>query len=1004
MFSVKSRPRLLIAALLALLPFVFFYPAVCGQVLLAPSDGWHQNFGVRVLAGRMIAQGMLPLWNPYIFAGTPLLASVYPGAFYPPNWLFAVLPPGPAMNLVVITTFHVALAGAYLFARRTGRSRGGALVAGLVFAFGGFMVAHVSHTSRIAAAAWLPWVLLAVENLYVNARWRWVSLGALFVALQFLAGEPQMLVLTALTGGAYAAFRFFGIKPRAGKVAQASGLWPLPSAPGHKPEACATSRTRFAVYCAAFALAGALVACVQLLPARELHAASGRAVSTYEYFSDFALPPAQLFALVFPYFFGGAAAAPYHTTPLASSFWGPWEYNLATGYVGLTGLLLALFAVFAARRGAFTARDSAARDGVTRSDAGVIFWACVAVVALLFALGPALPFDLNRLLFYVPGLNVFRGHYRHLLEFNFAVAVLAGRGVDALGGAARAKAGARRLAASTLLVAALVTLTAAVYLTAARGWAGAKAAVAPSLTLRDAEAWVPLLMFSAAAGAVWLHARRAGAATLALLVAIVFIDLCSFGEFYVWRGVSIEMMKLVADPPAVAFTKSRERDPASYRVVSHALDPVGDREGKLNQVNLTILRGVQSVNGFDALRLERLAEISGSQTEAGLILDGAVFGEAHRGLDLLNVKYLLREPSAVVEPHRALVHDGVSFGAMGVARSFTPGSRLALSIKPAAATEIALVTALSDGGRVKDGTPVLKIKLRTADGRVIERELLAGRDTAEWSYDRPEFKAIAPHRRARVAESYPLGPEAKGVQGHHYLARLAFESAEIVGVECEYLPAEAGLLVARASLYDARSAVSTQLDLADIAPERWRKLGDFDGVELYENLRQLPRAWLVSRVEARPSAEVLRAVREGRLPDGGGFDPRTTALLEVEDFGSRAVTLPPTGAVTNSTVKVTRYEPHRIELETDNPQPAFLVLSEVYFRGWDATVDGRKSPVYRANYALRGLAVPGGKHRVEFSYRAPSLKTGAVYAGIGLLVLLAGAVVSRVKLNFKSEI
>ncbi len=785
MLLLTARPRLFIAALLTILPLIFFYPAIFGQVLLAPGDGWNQNFGVRVLIGQMLAHGTLPLWNPLIFAGTPLLASVYPGAFYPPNWLFAILSPGVAMNLVVITTFHLALIGAYLFARRTGMTRVGALVTGLIFAFGGFMISHLGHTSRIAAAAWLPWVLLAIEELSVRVRWRWVVFGACFVTLQFLAGEPQMLVLTALICGPYALL-----------CGVLLGEW--------------RKRLHFAGYAAALVVGGALLAAVQLLPARELHAQSGRAIATYQYFSDFALPPPQLFALIFPYFFGGAVAGPYHTLPLPSSFWGQWQYYLATGYASLMGLLLAIYAMLRSRR-----------------NPKLIFWGCVAVLGVLLALGPALPFDLNRLLFYVPGLNIFRGHYRHLLEFNFAVAVLAGWGADQLAG--WTKTDRWRLLVSTAVLVALVAVTAAVYIFYARQWAGAKAAIAPSLTLANAEAWVPLLMLGAAIAAVWWHARQANHTTAAFVVLVLFADLCSFGHFFGWR-LKAEKLRLLSDPPAVAFIKARERDAASFRIVTYALDPfapTGDRYEALNYPNLSIVRGLQSVNGYDALRLERLAAISGAQTEAGVILDSTVFSPQHVGFDLLNVKYLLAEPSEA------------------------------------------------------------------------------------------------------------------------------------------------------------------------IAPQRWHKLASFDGIDVYENLRPMPRAWLVGQVVTQPQTEVLRTIREGRLSDGAPFNPTTTALLETEDFGGREIALPPLGTITQPDVQVTRYEPHRIELETNNPQAALLVLSEVYYRGWDARIDGQKASVYRANYVLRGLAVPGGKHRIEFVYRAPSLRTGAIYAGLGCLFLLAGAIIAQ---------
>jgi hypothetical protein len=165
--------------------------------------------------------------------------------------------------------------------------------------------------------------------------------------------------------------------------------------------------------------------------------------------------------------------------------------------------------------------------------------------------------------------------------------------------------------------------------------------------------------------------------------------------------------------------------------------------------------------------------------------------------------------------------------------------------------------------------------------------------------------------------------EAGGFAAHRYLARLAFERAEVERVEFNYLRPDASLQVVRASLYDASSGASTPLDDVPLEPERWRRLERFGQVELYENLKLMPRAWFVRRLEVRPGMEVLRAIKEGRLDEHTPFDPAQTALLEAEDFGGRAVTLPPVGDVAGAQVEVTRYEPQRIELETRNPQPGF---------------------------------------------------------------------------------
>src|SRR4029434_3218448 len=162
---------------------------------------------MRVLLGRMLAQGFWPLWNPYTFAGMPLLAAIQPGVLYPTNWLFAVLTPGAAMNVVVILIYHTSLIGAYCYARSLGVARLGSLITGMAFAFGGFMIGHLEQTNFVAAAAWLPWTVLVVEKLYRSGNWReswrWVAVGSVVIALQVFAGLPQATWQIAVVSVAY---------------------------------------------------------------------------------------------------------------------------------------------------------------------------------------------------------------------------------------------------------------------------------------------------------------------------------------------------------------------------------------------------------------------------------------------------------------------------------------------------------------------------------------------------------------------------------------------------------------------------------------------------------------------------------------------------------------------------------------------------------------------------------------------------------------------------------
>ena len=946
--TLSISPRLLTALILITIPLLFFYPALLGQVVLMPGDGWVQNFGVRVLAGNMLASGQLPLWNPYIFAGMPLLASVYPGVLYPLNWLFAILPPVAAMNTVVILTYELAIIGSYFYARKIGSSRTGALIGASLFTLGGFMIVHLGHTSRIAAAAWLPWVLLALEHLYRNARWRWVMWGAVFLGLQFVAGEPQMTFNTALVCGVYVLFCLLLRRESAHRI-------------------------RFLTHGFVMAVCGALFSLALYLPARELQQQGARAQLDYNYFAAFSLPPQQLLAFIFPYFFGGGGIAPYLQAPWGNSFWGETSVSVSAGYTGLLGLMLALIAICRFRRNAL-----------------ICFWAVVAMLSLLLALGDYLPFGLNQLLYRVPVYNLFRGSYRHLLEYTFAVATLAGLGVTEI---ARLEWKTRKLIV-TVISALMGTVVGAIAILYCF-WLDRFPAAGPRLKefgqLSNPEAFVPILCFVAGAICLWLYARQPTLTTKALLIFIAIVDVATFGWFFEWHNAKSDLITRLPDAATVKFIKSKESDLHAFRIVSQGALPFSYNYEALNFPNNSILRGLQSVNGYDVLQLERFKEIAGEMTAEGKVQDRSAFGLAHRGLDLLNVKYFLRERNGASIAGREVSYEGIQFAETPINLKLARSDHFEAGVKAAPATEIAIISALANSADLADNTPLLKIKLHTTDQKIIARELLVGRDSSEWAHDRPDVKAGAKHRRATVIESYP----AETFEGHRYLARIKFDRAEIERIEIDFVAPNAEIIIARAALHDAVSGVSTQFDSEELAPDRWRKLETFGNVEVYENLRLLPRVWLAKRIEVKPRNEVVQIIKTGAFSDGTSFDPQETALLELEDFGGRQFSPPPTGALDQAQVKITQYTAQRIRIETENPAPSFLVLSEMYYRGWDARIDGAKAPVYRVNHALRGLSLPAGKHQIEFVYCAPSLRTGVVYSIIGILLLSIGAVVIR---------
>ena len=163
--------------------------------------------------------------------------------------------------------------------------------------------------------------------------------------------------------------------------------------------------------------------------------------------------------------------------------------------------------------------------------------------------------------------------------------------------------------------------------------------------------------------------------------------------------------------------------------------------------------------------------------------------------------------------------------------------------------------------------------------------------------------------------------------------------------------------------------------------DRWRLLDTFGEVQLYENLRVQPRAWFVERALSLREAETIQAIRTGTLPDGTPFDVTRVALL------ARQKTFPTMHSP--ATVKAIETTPLALSFVTRSTEDGLLVLSEVYYRGWEAHVDSVRVPIERANYALRAVVVPAGEHRVSFRYRPASFYRGLALSLLGVALLLA---------------
>jgi hypothetical protein len=270
---------------------------------------------------------------------------------------------------------------------------------------------------------------------------------------------------------------------------------------------------------------------------------------------------------------------------------------------------------------------------------------------------------------------------------------------------------------------------------------------------------------------------------------------------------------------------------------------------------------------------------------------------------------------------------------------------------------------------------VAKIEVTTTEGTILSFPVAAGEHVSEWSATRVAVR----HRLAAVFEGVTVGT----TRGHWYLARIALKGRHQAR-SIKIIAGAGSLVVNRLSIRDAQTETTHPIATRIADRSRWRHLEDVGTVGVYENTRALPRAWLVGHVRTLAPAALLTTLRDGRLPAGERFDPGTMALVE------QPVALVSAVPAASDLVVVDHLDDTTVRLRTRSAAPAFLVVSDVDYPGWLASVDGQPAALYRTDYVLRGLPVPAGEHVVEMVFRPRSLFVGiGVSAASALLLALA---------------
>lgn len=166
------------------------------------------------------------------------------------------------------------------------------------------------------------------------------------------------------------------------------------------------------------------------------------------------------------------------------------------------------------------------------------------------------------------------------------------------------------------------------------------------------------------------------------------------------------------------------------------------------------------------------------------------------------------------------------------------------------------------------------------------------------------------------------------------------------------------------------------------------------------NSEVLGAAWFVKTVQLVNNADEEMAAMKT-------LNARDSAVVD-KQFVAQLGGLPTTMDHTGSTIQLTNYRPDKLIYQTNAVRDGLAVFSEVYYRGhedWQAFIDGKPTPHLRANYVLRAMRIPAGKHTIEFRFDPPLAHTGDTIDLICnvLLIALIGFVIFYEGRNRRSE-
>ena len=376
------RKNIFILILFFALVLLFFHKFLGSQEIFAFKDLSRYFYPLRYLMIEQVKDGHFPLWNPYIYYGLPLLATLQIGFFYLPTVIYYILPFDLAFNYYIILHYFLAACFMYLLSRHLKLSWPAGIISSVIFTFSGYLMSVSNMNTSLTSVVWLPLVFLWFDKFIKERKLKNILILSIFWVFMYLGGEPTIIYMSTLLMIAWAVFtskRIYGF-------------------------------LKNIIYLGVSQIIFILIAAVQFIPFAEFAFYSHRVGKiSFEMITFESLPIRELINFVLPFFFGNPLRAASYSALFLQEIHQNW---ILSPYLGIIPIILWGLGLFKREKRTF------------------FFLSGVVVFSILLSFGKFTPlyFILYKVL---PGFSLIRYPVKHLFLAAFAISLLGGIGLDA---------------------------------------------------------------------------------------------------------------------------------------------------------------------------------------------------------------------------------------------------------------------------------------------------------------------------------------------------------------------------------------------------------------------------------------------------------------------------------------------------------------------------------------------------------------------------------------------